>query len=236
MFAGPRSHLSSGDSYASPALACSLRARRERVMKRTLVLNVVGLTPALLEHAPNLKAARGARRHAPADHGDARPSRPRCSPPSSPARCRASTASSPTAGISAISPRSGSGASPTAWWAARSCGKPRSGATRPSPAPSCSGGTTCIRRPTSRSRRGRCIRPTAASCPTSTRTRRSLRDELQQRLGQFPLFRFWGPAADIVSSRWIGRSALRRVRASAPDADAGLPAAPRLQPAAVRPE
>jgi predicted AlkP superfamily pyrophosphatase or phosphodiesterase len=35
-----------------------------------------------------------------------------------------------------------------------------------------------------------------------------LRDELQQRLGQFPLFRFWGPAADIVSTRWIGRSAL----------------------------
>src|SRR5512144_842672 len=30
-----------------------------------------------------------------------------------------------------------------------------------------------------------------------------LRDELQQRLGQFPLFRFWGPAADIISSQWI---------------------------------
>ena len=35
-----------------------------------------------------------------------------------------------------------------------------------------------------------------------------LRDELQGSLGQFPLFRFWGPAADIVSTRWIGRSAL----------------------------
>jgi len=35
-----------------------------------------------------------------------------------------------------------------------------------------------------------------------------LRDELQQRLGQFPLFRFWGPGADIVSSQWIGRCAL----------------------------
>jgi predicted AlkP superfamily pyrophosphatase or phosphodiesterase len=30
-----------------------------------------------------------------------------------------------------------------------------------------------------------------------------LRDELQARLGQFPLFSFWGPNADIVSSRWI---------------------------------
>ncbi|HEV2130744.1 MAG TPA: nucleotide pyrophosphatase/phosphodiesterase family protein [Longimicrobiaceae bacterium] len=30
-----------------------------------------------------------------------------------------------------------------------------------------------------------------------------LRDELQQRLGRFPLFHFWGPTADIRSSRWI---------------------------------
>lgn len=36
-----------------------------------------------------------------------------------------------------------------------------------------------------------------------------LRDELQAALGAFPLFRFWGPAADIVSSRWIAQSALR---------------------------
>jgi predicted AlkP superfamily pyrophosphatase or phosphodiesterase len=36
-----------------------------------------------------------------------------------------------------------------------------------------------------------------------------LRDELQAALGEFPLFRFWGPAADIVSSRWIAQSALR---------------------------
>ncbi len=35
-----------------------------------------------------------------------------------------------------------------------------------------------------------------------------LRDELQHRLGQFPLFRFWGPGADIESSRWIAASAL----------------------------
>ena len=30
-----------------------------------------------------------------------------------------------------------------------------------------------------------------------------LRDILQQRLGRFPLVNFWGPAASIVSSRWI---------------------------------
>ena len=31
----------------------------------------------------------------------------------------------------------------------------------------------------------------------------ALRDELNRKLGIFPLFRFWGPAADISSSRWI---------------------------------
>ncbi|MCG3202776.1 MAG: hypothetical protein NFCOHLIN_02662 [Gammaproteobacteria bacterium] len=30
-----------------------------------------------------------------------------------------------------------------------------------------------------------------------------LRDELNARLGMFPLFNFWGPKADVVSSRWI---------------------------------
>jgi predicted AlkP superfamily pyrophosphatase or phosphodiesterase len=35
-----------------------------------------------------------------------------------------------------------------------------------------------------------------------------LRDELLSSLGEFPLFRFWGPGADIESSRWIARSAM----------------------------
>ena len=43
-----------------------------------------------------------------------------------------------------------------------------------------------------------------------------LRDELQKRFGQFPLFRFWGPAADIVSSQWIGRCALHVFEQSRP--------------------
>jgi predicted AlkP superfamily pyrophosphatase or phosphodiesterase len=34
-----------------------------------------------------------------------------------------------------------------------------------------------------------------------------LREELTARLGSFPLFHFWGPAADIVSSRWIAACA-----------------------------
>ncbi len=36
-----------------------------------------------------------------------------------------------------------------------------------------------------------------------------LRDRLQAELGPFPLFRFWGPRADIVSTRWIAEAALR---------------------------
>ncbi len=34
-----------------------------------------------------------------------------------------------------------------------------------------------------------------------------LRDELNARLGAFPLFHFWGPKADITSSRWIADAA-----------------------------
>jgi predicted AlkP superfamily pyrophosphatase or phosphodiesterase len=34
-----------------------------------------------------------------------------------------------------------------------------------------------------------------------------LRDELQTKLGQFPLFSFWGPATDISATRWIADSA-----------------------------
>ncbi len=35
-----------------------------------------------------------------------------------------------------------------------------------------------------------------------------LRDRLQAKLGQFPLFNFWGPNTGIVSSRWIADAAL----------------------------
>lgn len=35
-----------------------------------------------------------------------------------------------------------------------------------------------------------------------------LRDQLQARLGVFPLLKFWGPGADIASSRWIADASL----------------------------
>lgn len=37
---------------------------------------------------------------------------------------------------------------------------------------------------------------------------KELHDELDEKLGQFPLFNFWGPTADIVSSEWIAKSTL----------------------------
>ena len=36
----------------------------------------------------------------------------------------------------------------------------------------------------------------------------ALHDELNAKLGQFPLFKFWGPMADITSSDWIAKSTL----------------------------
>jgi predicted AlkP superfamily pyrophosphatase or phosphodiesterase len=36
-----------------------------------------------------------------------------------------------------------------------------------------------------------------------------LRDVLQQELGQFPLFHYWGPGADIKSSKWIADASIR---------------------------
>lgn len=44
----------------------------------------------------------------------------------------------------------------------------------------------------------------------------SLRDELTEKFGTFPLFRFWGPAADIVSSRWITEAALHVMNQHSP--------------------
>ncbi|EDM79499.1 type I phosphodiesterase/nucleotide pyrophosphatase [Plesiocystis pacifica SIR-1] len=44
----------------------------------------------------------------------------------------------------------------------------------------------------------------------------SLRAELTRSLGSFPLFNFWGPRADISSSRWIARAAIELERRHQP--------------------
>ena len=43
-----------------------------------------------------------------------------------------------------------------------------------------------------------------------------LRDELNARFGPFPLFRFWGPFADISGSRWITDSAIQIYKSRQP--------------------
>lgn len=43
-----------------------------------------------------------------------------------------------------------------------------------------------------------------------------LHDELDRLLGPFPLFRFWGPGADIASSRWIARATEHVMRTRRP--------------------
>jgi predicted AlkP superfamily pyrophosphatase or phosphodiesterase len=44
-----------------------------------------------------------------------------------------------------------------------------------------------------------------------------LRDELQAELGQFPLFKFWGPAASIDSTRWLAEAAKKVEARFSPD-------------------
>jgi len=44
----------------------------------------------------------------------------------------------------------------------------------------------------------------------------ALHDELDARLGQFPLFKFWGPLTDISSSEWIARATLHVMQSRNP--------------------
>ena len=44
----------------------------------------------------------------------------------------------------------------------------------------------------------------------------ALHDELDARFGTFPLFKFWGPLADIASSDWIARATLHVMETRAP--------------------
>ena len=45
----------------------------------------------------------------------------------------------------------------------------------------------------------------------------ALRDRLVGELGEFPLFRFWGPTADLVSTEWIAAASASVLRAEDPD-------------------
>ena len=52
--------------------------------------------------------------------------------------------------------------------------------------------------------------------PDSYSQPEELRDELQSRLGVFPLFKFWGPGADISSTRWIADAAVDMIQRRQP--------------------
>ena len=58
-----------------------------------------------------------------------------------------------------------------------------------------------------------------------------LRDELNQLLGTFPLFTFWGPMTSIEASRWIARATQHVRRTRQPTLTLCYLAAPRLLPA-----
>ncbi|MCC7549366.1 MAG: alkaline phosphatase family protein [Burkholderiales bacterium] len=176
-------------------------------MKRTLVLNVVGMTPALLAHAPSLRALAG--------RGAMRPLT---------TVTPALTTSVQSTFVTGLLP-SGHGIVANGWyfrdlseiWLWRQPNRLVQGeklwesARRRDPAFTCaklfwwynmyaSADWSATPRPMYPAD-GRKL-PDIYTHPAA------LRDELQGTLGQFPLFRFWGPAADIVSSQWIGRSAL----------------------------
>ena len=83
------------------------------------------------------------------------------------------------------------------------------------------------------SRRGRCIRPTAARSPTSTPRRRRCATSCRRSSERFRCSS--SGVRGRRSTRRAGSPRPRSGRAEAqPHADAGLPAAPRLQPAARR--
>ena len=103
--------------------------------------------------------------------------------------------------------RSGSGGSRTGSSTARRSGRRGSGAIRPSPAPTCSGGTTW---PAS-FEIGATPRPIykadGRKLPDCYTKPAGLRDALTEKLGPFPLFQFWGPGTTIASTRWIAEAA-----------------------------
>ena len=59
-------------------------------------------------------------------------------------------------------------------------------------------------------------KPDGRKLPDVYSNRPDLRDDLQRTLGTFPLFRFWGPASDIQSSRWIADATVHAHRKHQP--------------------
>ena len=60
-----------------------------------------------------------------------------------------------------------------------------------------------------------------------------LRDELNAKLGMFPLFKFWGPMTSIEASQWIADATIHVMETRKPTLSLCLPAASGLQFAAL---
>ncbi len=199
------------------------------------MLDVVGLTPrAARAHAPPA----GGRRpgfQATLDTGAARghllgaghvPHRRAAAP---------GTASSATAGTSATSARCCSGASTTRWSAGRSCGR-RPAA--PSPAtrwPTSAGGTRWARTSTGRSRPRPIYYADGRKEPDCYTDPPELHDELTGAARHVPAVHLLGARRRASPRRrWIAEAAEHILADHATRPDPGLPAAPRLRPAALR--
>ena len=206
-------------------------------MNSTLVILVVGLSPDLVGvHTPNLKrlSERGALRAL-----DTVTPAVTCTAQST------LVTGLPPSGHGAVAngwyfrdTRRGPAVAPVqpAWSPARKSGTRPRRATRTSPAPRCSGGTTCMRPPIGARRRGPCIPPTGARSPITTPIPPSCTTNSTPSSVMFPLFKFWGPdGRHHLEPVDRARHAARHGDPQA-DADALLSAAPGLQPPAPRPD
>jgi predicted AlkP superfamily pyrophosphatase or phosphodiesterase len=177
-------------------------------MKRTLVLDVVGMTPALLEHAPNLRAL--------AQRGAVRPLT---------TVTPAVTTTVQSTFVTGELPRV-HGAVANGWyfrdlaevWLWRQSNHLVGGEKLWDAAKRRDSSFTCAKlfwwynmyASADWSVTPRPMYPAdGRKLPDIYTHPAGLRDDLQRELGQFPLFKFWGPAADIECSRWIGQCALR---------------------------
>jgi predicted AlkP superfamily pyrophosphatase or phosphodiesterase len=185
-------------------------------VRRLLLLDVVGLTPALLRHAPRLSAL--------AREGFAAPVRP---------ALPAVTCTAQATMLTGLPP-SGHGVVGNGWYhrdlgevlfwrqSDRLVGGERlwDAARRRKPGLTCanlfwwfamgaSTDWTVTPRPAYPAD-GRKI-PDVYTRPAA------LRRDLVAALGEFPLFRFWGPAADLTSTEWIAAAAARVLRDGDPD-------------------
>jgi len=185
-------------------------------VRKLLLLDVVGLTPSLLRHAPRLAAL--------AKEGSSAPVRP---------VLPAVTCTAQSTMLTGLPP-SGHGAVGNGWlfrdlgevlfW--RQSGRLVSGERLWEAARRLRPGTTCANlfwwfamgtsadwtvtpRPAYPAD-GRKI-PDVYARPAA------LRDRLVGALGEFPLFRFWGPGADLASSEWIAAAATDVLRTEDPD-------------------